>query len=695
MAAGPLRGVLVRVSELHGCAAVKELCEHCFRQTRIVQPQLREMVRALPCDARCGTLMYDVLVYAARLVKSPASQWKGIHEGTLLYALAVTACAFPANDVGAALAQACCKFEPAAELMLHMQPLHVCTPAVKTSGVERVKPQVARQRSKELLRLLGILDRPSNFHVVLCGRRGVGRRTLVSGLSQYRPEVPMHMIHADALASPDLIGDALRDVLQQHTYFNDKSYTSLVCVTNAERVVGEAALLAAAQVPGLRLVLCVRNTASLSDLHIIQNYFTVMDVGEMPESNLGAIVYERFALPKDVVDTALRASKLVATQANPGCVLDMLCGFAGYANTDVRTPPLQTLRLCVGGDALASALLRLCRHGAAISSNVTLSDFCEYLDIAYNVVLPPEEQPVTPLATLQTQLVHIKQQLGECVYGQDDVCAAVTRVICQRMLLKDDEPDRPISLVFPGSTGVGKTTLAQALGRAFFGDPSRVVTLNMAEYTTSESSARLLGMHAGYIGYEDVGELTRIMSRTPDCLLLLDECEKAHKDLYRLFLSIMGEQGVIMDNRNNVLKFGKCIIVMTTNIGQDDLLDTSLAWPERVRRVEEKLTQYFSRELMGRVDNVCVFHPLSTDVLEKIGSDVIESCNAILIKYGTRIACSADTLRQLVTSGASARDTKRTVKRLIMARVSEDIVVNGSCPASYTLFLEKGVPCVK
>ena len=235
--------------------------------------------------------------------------------------------------------------------------------------------------------------------------------------------------------------------------------------------------------------------------------------------------------------------------------------------------------------------------------------------------------PVYKLTEEETaKLLRMEEELHKRIIGQDDALKAVSQAIRRtRAGLKD--PKRPSgSFIFLGPSGVGKTETAKALAEFLFGDESALVQLDMSEYMEKHTVSRLVGSPPGYVGYEEGGQLTEAVRRKPFSVVLFDEIEKAHPDVFNALLQIL-EDGRLTDAQGRTVDFKNTVIIMTSNLGTADLRKTSVGFAkadeavthEKMRlKVNEALKQHFRPEFLNRIDDVIVFHELSKDEITEI-----------------------------------------------------------------------------
>ncbi|MDE2662846.1 MAG: ATP-dependent Clp protease ATP-binding subunit [Gemmatimonadota bacterium] len=297
--------------------------------------------------------------------------------------------------------------------------------------------------------------------------------------------------------------------------------------------------------------------------------------------------------------------------------------------------------------------------------------------------------PVTRLREAETdRLLRMEDELHESVVGQDEAIEAVSRAIRRgRAGLKD--PNRPIgSFIFCGPTGVGKTELARALARFLFAEESALVRVDMSEYMEKFSVSRLIGAPPGYVGYEDSGALTKAIRRRPYSVVLLDEIEKAHPDVFNILLQVLDE-GRLTDNYGRVIDFKNTVVIMTSNVGSRDIgsstrvgftEDTGGIDYERIReRVSDEIDRVFTPEFLNRVEETIVFHPLSKEQLGEIVHIQLREVQKRLAEESLELELTDAAIRFLVDRGYDekfgARPLKRTIQRHVEDALSERILM--------------------
>ena len=286
-----------------------------------------------------------------------------------------------------------------------------------------------------------------------------------------------------------------------------------------------------------------------------------------------------------------------------------------------------------------------------------------------------------------SRLVFMEQELHKRVIGQDDAIAALSKTIRRtRAGLKD--PKRPSgSFIFAGPTGVGKTELAKALAEFLFDDESAMISLDMSEYGEKHTVSRLFGAPPGFVGFEEGGQLTEKVRRKPFSVVLFDEIEKAHPDIFNSLLQIL-EEGRLTDGQGRVVDFKNTVIIMTTNLGTKDITggpvgfqlegDTRNAYDLMRGKVNEELKRHFKPEFLNRVDDIIVFPQLSKDELKQIVDLFISRLSARLLDRDMTIELTVVAKERLIDLGfdpsLGARPLRRAVQREVEDRLSEKIL---------------------
>ena len=270
------------------------------------------------------------------------------------------------------------------------------------------------------------------------------------------------------------------------------------------------------------------------------------------------------------------------------------------------------------------------------------------------------------------KLIHLDDELHRRVIGQDEAVRAVADAVLRaRAGIKD--PHRPIgSFIFLGPTGVGKTELARALAQALFDDERSMTRLDMSEYMEKHTVARLIGAPPGYVGYEEGGQLTEAVRRKPYSVILLDEIEKAHQDVFNVLLQLL-DDGRLTDGQGRTVNFQNTVVIMTSNLGSQGILaqqDRGGEFEQMKEKVLGILRQYFRPEFLNRVDETVVFHALNQPQVRRIAGLLLEKLNGrVRSGTGIRLEWDESALNDLAGEGYEPAYGARPLKRLIQQRV--------------------------
>jgi ATP-dependent Clp protease ATP-binding subunit ClpB len=282
--------------------------------------------------------------------------------------------------------------------------------------------------------------------------------------------------------------------------------------------------------------------------------------------------------------------------------------------------------------------------------------------------------PVTRLLEGETQkLLHLEEELHKRVVGQDEAVTAVAEaVIRARSGLKD--PQRPIgSFIFLGPTGVGKTELARALAGFLFDDEHAMIRIDMSEYQEKHTVARLLGAPPGYVGYEEGGQLTEAVRRRPYSVVLFDEIEKAHHDVFNVMLQIL-DDGRLTDGQGRTVDFKNTIVIMTSNVGSQRILEyrgsfAGAGYERMQEAVLEEMRHHFRPEFLNRVDEIIVFHSLSEEHLKQIVEIQLARLRARLADRHIALQLTDAARSNLVRTGYDPHYGARPLKRAIQKKI--------------------------
>lgn len=288
--------------------------------------------------------------------------------------------------------------------------------------------------------------------------------------------------------------------------------------------------------------------------------------------------------------------------------------------------------------------------------------------------------PVSKLQQSEREkLLHLEEELHKRVVGQDPAVKAVSDAI-QRSRAGLSDPHRPIaSFMFMGPTGVGKTELAKALASYMFNTEEALVRIDMSEYMEKHAVSRLIGAPPGYVGYEEGGQLTEIVRRRPYSVILFDEIEKAHSDVFNILLQIL-DDGRVTDSQGRTVKFTNTVIIMTSNVGsqyilntEDETMSKELNYETIKQRVLEAARSIFRPEFMNRIDEYIVFRPLNREEINSIVSLQLERVQQRLADRKITIRMTDAAVELLGSLGYDPNYGARPVKRVIQQNVENEL----------------------
>ncbi len=612
----------------------------------------------------------------------------------------------------------------------------------------KLDPVVGREA--QIRRMITILNRRTKNNPVLIGEPGVGKTAIVEGLAQkiVAEDVPDTMLDK-RIVTLDLAGmiagtkyrgefeERLKKVMAEleedskTIIFIDEIHL-LVGAGAAEGAMDAGNILKPALARGKIQVIGATTTNEYTK-HIekdaaLERRFQPIQVPETTIPETLAILrgvkkhYEDFhavTISDEVLqDTVNLAARYIQDRYMPDKAIDLLDETAAHLRVDKgKTPPelrslqkelkLVTMRIEEAVDAedyeraarekqtaskLQAQLDELqASNKSARRIHVTSEDIAAVVSRMTGV-------PVNKVIHSEAKyLLNLEKNIGKHVIGQHEAVAAVARAV-RRSRSGISSGKRPIgSFIFMGPTGVGKTELARVLAREFFGSTNSLVKIDMSEFGERHTASRLVGAPAGYVGYDEGGQLTDKIRRQPYSVVLFDEIEKAHPDVFNMLLQIL-EDGNLTDAKGRVIDFSNTIIIMTSNIGAEKLqkeavlgfsasdrqdFDNLDALHEANKgKVHDELKKLMRPELLNRIDKVIVFHALGKKDVGKILDLQLQELNDRLVKQGIAIDASAKAKDWLLQKGYDSHYGVRPMRRLIQDEI-EDVLAGGLLEDTY------------
>ena len=340
--------------------------------------------------------------------------------------------------------------------------------------------------------------------------------------------------------------------------------------------------------------------------------------------------------------------------------------YSKVAELRFGTIPEQQKRL----KELQEALQKLQGDSPMLKEEVTAEDIAEV--VARWTGIPVQRM----LQSEREKLLHLEDELRKRVVGQDEAIEAVANAV-RRSRAGLQDPKRPIgSFIFLGTTGVGKTELAKALSATLFDDESHMVRIDMSEYQERHAVSHLIGAPPGYVGYDEGGQLTEAIRRHPYSVVLLDEIEKAHPDVFNVLLQVL-DDGHLTDNKGRTVDFKNTIIIMTSNLGASLISEALLEKHENMEQVRAEVMQLLRKtirpEFLNRIDDIILFGMLGASEIERIVSLQFHRIAAMAAEQGITLTLSPEALHWLADRGFDAAFGARPLKRLLQREVVNEL----------------------
>ena len=307
-----------------------------------------------------------------------------------------------------------------------------------------------------------------------------------------------------------------------------------------------------------------------------------------------------------------------------------------------------------------------------VLKNLTVQDIASVIESWTKI-------PVKKITEAETQkLLNLETNLHKRIIGQEEAVSSVSRAI-RRNRAGLQSTKRPPSFIFVGPTGVGKTELAKSLAYEMFGSEDSIIRIDMSEYMESHSTSKLIGAPPGYVGYDDAGQLTEKVKRKPYSIILLDEIEKAHPDVFNILLQVL-DDGKLTDSQGNTVSFSNTIIIMTSNAGSN-LNNNSIGFGKQTLdkgKIEDSLKDVFRPEFLNRIDEIVVFNSLTTEQLLQIVDLMLKDTQKALNEKNIKLTVSKTAKNYILEKGTNikfgARPLRRAIQRYVEDEISEKIL---------------------
>ena len=615
----------------------------------------------------------------------------------------------------------------------------------RLAAQNKLDPVIGRE--EEIERLVQILARRSKNNPVLIGEPGVGKTAIVEGLAQKiaRGEI------SDVLCGKRLLALDLASVIAGTKYRGEfeqrlkniidelaAAQDAIVFIDELHTIIGAGAAEGSIDASNMLKPALARGEVQCIGATTFDEYRKYIEADTALERRFQPVVAD----PPDVEETvtilkgvrgkyeahhkvkytdgALRAAAAIADRyitdrAMPDKALDLFdeAGARARLKNAVLPPEIKQKQAEYNQAVLekdeALAKKEFEKAAAAKETEERLKNYIDHLKQTWqeecgkqtpevteeDIALVASKWtgiPVTRLTQSETdKILHMEEELHERIIGQNDAVKAVSQAI-RRNRTGLGNPHRPIGgFLFLGPTGVGKTELAKSLATFLFGDEDAMIRLDMSEYMEKFAVSRLIGAPPGYVGYEEGGQLTEAVRRRPYSVVVLDELEKAHPDIYNILLQVLDE-GALSDNLGHKVSFKNCVIIMTSNVGAREITNKGSQlgfaakqseedqYKDMRQNVMEEVKKTFNPEFINRIDEIVVFHSLSKEHIGQILDLALEDVDDKLAEKELEIELTPAAKEFLVDKGFDvkfgARPLLRTLQRELEDPLAENILVN-------------------
>jgi ATP-dependent Clp protease ATP-binding subunit ClpC len=619
---------------------------------------------------------------------------------------------------------------------------HFCRDLTQLAGEGQLDPTIGRQ--KEIERVIEVLSRRKKNNPVLIGEAGVGKTAIVEGLAQLiaagnAPDsLRTHRVLALDMAAV-IAGTKYRGQFEERlkAVMNEiaQNKTVVLFIDELHTLVGAGAAEGAIDASNMLKPALARGELQCVGASTLNEYRKYIEKDGALERRFQTVIVEpptidetfeilkglrqryedhhKVAIPDLTLDVAGKlAERYITDRYLPDKAIDVIDEAAARARLAAQVPPPEVADLKAKLDGInhekeeavrdqnfeRAASLR--DQERELQSEIRQrQEEWEKERQTHRPTIGEEEVafivsrwtgiPVTRLQEAETnRLLRMEEELHKFVVGQEQAIEAISKAIRRsRAGLKD--PHRPIgTFIFCGPTGVGKTELARALARFLFADDQALIRVDMSEYMEKFSVSRLIGAPPGYVGYEDSGSLTKAIRRKPYSVVLLDEIEKAHPDVFNILLQVLDE-GHLTDNYGRVIDFKNTVVIMTSNVGARDITkgkalgfeqeDAKVSFERMSEKIRDEINRVFNPEFLNRLDDIIVFHALTRDHIADIVGILFHELGDRLSDEGLTLVRTEAATAFLVDHGYDehfgARPLKRAIQRYIEDPLSDKILM--------------------